>query len=70
MPGVHANAERGDSAIATNAIATVPNTQNIVERQPVGPRVTLYAEPLALPAYRLAKVPQLGLHDVRDLLAG
>jgi hypothetical protein len=39
-------------------------------RSPVGLRVTLYAEALALSTNGLPQVAELGLHDIRYRLAG
>lgn len=69
VPGVHANAGVGNNATTTRAIAMAPATGNAALRQPDGPRVTLYAEPLALASDGFAQISKLRLHHVGHRLA-
>lgn len=69
VPGVHANAGAGNIAMATRAIATGPAIAIAWGRQPVGPRLTLYAEALALTPNCLAQVAKLRLHHIGNRLA-
>ena len=69
MPGVHANAGVGINATIASAIATEQAIAIARVRQPVGPRVTLYAETFALPSDCLAQIAKLGFHNVSNLLA-
>src|SRR5688572_9769883 len=64
VPGVHANAGDGNTAIATTAIAAAITRGIAAVRTPVGPRVTLYAEPFALTTNGLPQIAQLRLDDV------
>ena len=69
VPGVHANAGAGSKAMTTSAIATGAAIAIAWERQPVGPRLTLYAETLALTPDCLAQVAKLRFHHVGNCVA-
>jgi len=69
VPGVHASAGVGINAMMASAIATEQAIAIARERQPVGPRLTLYAETFALPSDCLAQIAKLGFNNVSNLLA-
>src|SRR5918993_791439 len=66
VPGGHANAGDGKRGMATMAITAATTRGIAAGRAPIGLRVTLYAEALALTTDGFAEIAQLGLDDVRD----
>src|SRR5215207_9241093 len=68
VPGVHANAGDGNSAMATMATRAATTRVIAVARTPRGPDVTLYAEAFALTTDRFAEIAELRFHDVGDRL--